>query len=150
MHIDTDAAGIELAKPLDRITLYKEGNAENGLDTLLPEMLTAFKVQFEENQQHIQHRILDGAFTQILEESRYDDPSVTQEELVEEACELANDVLWAYTNELAPEGERVTYSDLPTAASGYFTFRDAIVDGFYRDTVMDTLDRVSQDGDGAR
>jgi hypothetical protein len=145
MHIDTDSAGRELAQTIDREALFEEGHAENGLDTLLPEILHSFKIQFDENQQHIQHQIIDGAFSRLCEEKRPEAPSLTQDELVTEARELANDVLYAYANELAPNGANVHFSELPAASSEFFAFREAIVDGFYRDTVEEMLEVYAEE-----
>lgn len=130
--------GRQLAQSVDQEALRAEAGSDS-TEALLAEIRTSFKVQFQENQQGIQHELLDTAFHDDLR-SRHTDPSnATKDQLLSLARNYARDALHEYANTILSEAS-VSYKDLPSDDNaGYYAFRDAIVEGYWQDTAQELI-----------
>lgn len=131
---DPEDLGIELAESLDTAALYEEADGSD--ESLKSEALESFEIQFRENQNGIQHDLLETALHDKLNSVQTDPEALTKDQLESLARDYARDALYEYLDTVIGDDVDVSYSDLPDVEDGYFGFRDAIVDGYWTDTAQ--------------
>jgi hypothetical protein len=137
---DPEALGQKLAETVDREALLDEAGAETKA-AMLPEIRRAFDVQFSENQEHVQHELLDTAFHDELS-ARYTDPeNMTKEGLVTAARDDARYCLSEYADVLA--GDRFTVQLADVSKDDVPAFNDAVVDGYWQDTATELIEQYT-------
>lgn len=120
---DPEDLGIQLAESIDTAALQEEAEQTS----MAEEVRTSFFIQFEENQQHIQHELLEGALTDRLQSPQTSPETLTQDEVVGIAKEYACDAYREYASYLLDE--TVSYSEVPDASE--FGFNPRVVEGFW-------------------
>lgn len=141
---DPEDIGKKLTESVDMNAL-EENIDEETTEEIMQEVRESFSVQFGENQQGIQHELLDTALNSHLQLSHSVD-SLTKDKLVRLASDSAREAYYKYAQTLILMGEfdvRFNYSDMPDAE--FFVFRDAIVDGYWNDVAQQRIEQNKQD-----
>ena len=137
---DPEDVGRDLASVVDENALYDEADSRNKSD-LMPEALRSFQTQFDENQQGVQHELLETAFHDRLESRHTSRPA--KDGVVKLAMDYTKDALHEYADFLIGDEVDVNHRDLPTGEEGYYNFDESIVSGFWsgKQDVLSRLDR---------